>query len=110
MFSKTTATAKKYTSLKEVINFGKYKGKTLQKVLDIDASYLQWAIRNTGRFSLSKNDIKLISQKADEEHKDWLYDNYGIEDGEDDDWGDREDVNFDQIMRNELTRIKNYGN
>jgi hypothetical protein len=59
------------------MTFGKYKGELIGDIYDADASYLVWAIENTNKLFFSKEDEKIIFDKAEEEHTDWLYDEYG---------------------------------
>lgn len=83
MFAKTTLTKNKFTSLKDILDFGKYNGKTIKQILDHDASYLKWAIENIDRFMLSEKDEERIYDKADMERTEWLQDNvneFGWED------------------------------
>jgi uncharacterized protein (DUF3820 family) len=42
------------TELTGIINFGKYRGKTIAEILDLDASYLLWADKNVKEFKLSR--------------------------------------------------------
>jgi len=34
----------------EIINFGKFKGKTLQEIFEVELSYVQWCILNLDHF------------------------------------------------------------
>lgn len=73
MFSKTTAN-KTIVTFEDVMTFGKYKGELIGDVYDVDASYLAWAIENTDKLIFSEEDKKMIFNKAEEEHSDWLHD------------------------------------
>ena len=68
-----------YMDFDFVISFGKYKGETIEEVFKKDASYLDWAIKNTGRLILSDKDTDKIEAKAEDEHDAWLRDNYDDE-------------------------------
>jgi hypothetical protein len=80
-----------------VIPFGKYKGHTIEEVFNYDASYLKWAIENTGRLILSEENVRTIEDKAEEEHKNWLNDN-------------NDDDPFDDWYGNECDQYGYYGN
>ena len=76
-----------------VLNFGKYKGETVEEVYQKDASYLQWCLENIERFKLSEKETQLIVEKAEMEQWD-NFDNDYINDPYespwyDDDWGDK---------------------
>lgn len=60
-----------------IIDFGKYKGKTLGDILDTDYSYILW-LRNIGILKLDK---KLIDAALEEQNEDDHYD-----------WGDWDDI------------------
>ena len=53
-----------------VLNFGKYKGETIEEVYEKDASYLQWCLENIERFNLSDKETALIEEKAEMEEWD----------------------------------------
>lgn len=40
--------------------FGKYKGKTLSYVLNIDPKYIEWCIDNIKEFKLTKSVLKQL--------------------------------------------------
>lgn len=40
--------------LDDVLNFGKYKGSTVDSVLEEDPKYLLWALENVERFEVDK--------------------------------------------------------
>ena len=44
-------------------NFGKYQGKTLDQVAQIDAPYLFWCFRNIEKFLISEEDLIAFSNK-----------------------------------------------
>ena len=44
---------KKYT-LNDTLTFGKYKGKTIREVLQIDADYIKWCQDNVKGFSMDE--------------------------------------------------------
>ena len=58
-----------------VLNFGKYKGETVEEVYQKDASYLQWCLENIERFNLSDKEVDLIEAKAEMEEWDRFSDN-----------------------------------
>lgn len=47
--------------------FGKYSGKTVQEIYDLDASYLAWVMKNTTRTLLPREIEDKIKLKAKEE-------------------------------------------
>lgn len=48
-----------------VMPFGKYKGKTLQEIISIDASYILWLKKNTS-FSMNDSVISRAENDRDE--------------------------------------------
>lgn len=96
------------TELTGIIHFGKYRGKTIADILDLNPSYLLWADKNISDFKLSRKalyevfDAILEEQKSKSKIKcDCEYD---LDDGDiyldgkrlfdngdsDDNWGDRD--------------------
>lgn len=63
-------------SLKDTIKFGKYKGRTVASVLEDDASYLLWLIRNTGKTSFDRTIIDVIETEAESQESDFDNDDY----------------------------------
>lgn len=55
---------KQEKTLDDIINFGKYKGKTIHQVLHSDASYLVWAHNNIKWFKLSEGVYNEAIDKA----------------------------------------------
>jgi hypothetical protein len=43
-----------------VLDFGKYKGQTIQQVMKADPNYLHWALQNISDFKLNKNALLLL--------------------------------------------------
>lgn len=41
-------------TLKTKLIFGKHKGKTLEKILNLDPLYIEWCINNINDFNLNK--------------------------------------------------------
>jgi len=70
-----------------VLNFGKYKGHTIEEVYEMDASYLKWCLENIERFTLPEKFIQLIEEKAEMEEWD-RFDNYDYDDCYDSPWYD----------------------
>lgn len=68
--------------LSSVLLFGKYKGKTINWVLEKDCSYLRWCLDEVEGFKLTKRAMDKL-QPALEEYDDDLFDYqascYGIE-------------------------------
>lgn len=56
----------KKAGLRHIIDFGKYKGNTVKKILAEDPSYLVWAHDNTDRLKLRK-DIYIEANDLSEE-------------------------------------------
>ena len=75
MFSNTTAT-NKISTFNSIMPFGKHRGKTIELILHEDPSYLKWCIENTNKFALSPKDVQLILDCAEDDHLNWLQDNY----------------------------------
>ena len=77
----------KLLTFKTVLNFGRYKGKTIGDVYDLNASYLQWAMKDIKWFKLSKKETNMIIEEAMYEEQEinsaideafgWGYDCYG---------------------------------
>ena len=44
--------------LKDNMPFGKYKGKTIEYIIDTDVSYMSWIIENVKTFKLTKEALK----------------------------------------------------
>lgn len=49
-------------NLRDKIPFGKFKGKTIEEICNLDSSYLVWAIKNVRDFNLSDDILKLINK------------------------------------------------
>lgn len=64
-------------SLDFKLNFGKYRGRTIDEILDEDPTYIRWCIDNIYWFKLSKEDEETVRTYADycdremEEYEDW---------------------------------------
>ena len=62
------------TELTGIINFGKYRGRTISDIIDLDASYLLWADKNVKEFKLSRKALyevfDAILELKDEEIQD----------------------------------------
>lgn len=71
----------------DVLVFGKHKGKTVQKILDEEASYILWLDKEE-IVEFPKKIIEEAVEKADDQHREFLRENYDT--GEYDDWGDRD--------------------
>ena len=78
MFSKIAGS--KITTLNDIITFGKYKDKTVRQVLNTDAQYIKWLIENTDKTCLPMKDIQLVLDRSEDEHHNWLIDEYSWED------------------------------
>jgi hypothetical protein len=52
----------KFYSLDTEFTFGKFKGRTLKKVIDIHPYYLEWCPLNLDHFCLSDETIESINQ------------------------------------------------
>ncbi|MBT3421200.1 MAG: hypothetical protein HOB17_12380 [Candidatus Marinimicrobia bacterium] len=51
-------------SLTSKFDFGKFKGKTLNEVLETHRSYIKWSILNVGHFFINEKSIKKIADKC----------------------------------------------
>jgi hypothetical protein len=78
----------KVTKKSDVITFGKYKGVTVADILSKEASYILW-LDTKEIVDFSEDLIEIAETKANEQHREWLYDHYE-DTGEHDDWGDRD--------------------
>ena len=52
--------------IKNILNFGKYKGKTILQVIDEDPAYIVWCIRNVKNFIIDDNLNKELCKQYDE--------------------------------------------
>ncbi len=50
------------------LNFGKYKGKTLQNVIDLDPGYISWCLRAIDSFE--------VAEDVEQELKEQVFDYY----------------------------------
>lgn len=57
------------TQLTGILNFGKYRGKTINDVIDIEPSYLLWADKNIKELNLSKEVLYEVFDAMLEEQK-----------------------------------------
>lgn len=48
-------TTKKQYALDDVLNFGKYRNRTLRRVLDTDNQYIFWCLSNLSTFEMSSD-------------------------------------------------------
>lgn len=56
-------------SINGVLEFGKYKGQTIQQVMKSDPNYLHWALQNIPDFKLNKNALLLLPPYREHEHE-----------------------------------------
>lgn len=68
-----------------ILNFGKYKGKNLEDILEIDPSYIAWA-SSVGAIEIDKK----ILRKAQESYYDKRCYEEALFESEHGDWGDRD--------------------
>ena len=61
---------------KYVFKFGKYKGQTIDDVCEKDPQYLLWCHDNLNNFTLSREDISLIEELAEEQYSYNSYNKY----------------------------------
>lgn len=52
--------------IKNPLNFGKYKGKTILQVIDENPAYIVWCIRNVKNFTIDDNLGKELCKQYDE--------------------------------------------
>lgn len=52
--------------VKNLFNFGKYKGKTILQVIDENPAYIVWCIRNVKNFTIDDNLSKELCKQHDE--------------------------------------------
>lgn len=50
----------KFYDLETKFNFGKYEGKTVKQIIDIQLSYLNWCALNLDHFYMAENDIEEV--------------------------------------------------
>lgn len=55
-------------SINGVLEFGKYKGQTIQQVMKSDPNYLHWALQNIPDFRLNKNALLLLPPYTERAH------------------------------------------
>lgn len=61
------------------LEFGQYKGRLVRDVMKFDAQYLLWA-QEIGKITISPEILDEIKELADEQHRDYLQDEYGYYD------------------------------
>lgn len=77
---------KQITGLNDTLKFGKYKGKSVQYVLDNDRTYLHWIIEQN--ILLFNNEVVgLLISKVREQFDDFMHPDWG---DMNQDWGDRD--------------------
>lgn len=52
--------------IKNLLNFGKYKGKTILQVIDENPAYIVWCIKNVKNFTIDDNLSKELCKQYDE--------------------------------------------
>ena len=52
----------KFYTLDSEFTFGKFSGKTLQQVIDLQPSYIDWCACNLGHFYVSEDEIEKIKE------------------------------------------------
>jgi hypothetical protein len=55
--------------IKNLLNFGKYKGKTILQVIEKNPAYIVWCIRNVKNFTIDDNLSKELCKQYDEHFK-----------------------------------------
>ena len=69
-----------------VLNFGKYKGSSVHRLLRVDPKYLLWA-QQKGASALAphvlQEVLELAAEQVDSDYRD------NLSSGDNDDWGDR---------------------
>ena len=61
--AKATKTKRNSTyTFDTMLTFGKYKGKTIKEVVDINPGYLKWAVSNIEGFNLTPEIVELIEK------------------------------------------------
>lgn len=56
-------------NLKTKITFGRYKGKTLEEVLNINPLYIEWCMNNIDEFKFDESAYKKVINTLFELHK-----------------------------------------
>ncbi len=56
----------KIPGVKNVLNFGKYKGKTIFQVIEENPAYIVWCIRNVENFTINDKLSKELCKQYDE--------------------------------------------
>ena len=52
----------KYWQLGEILDFGKYKGKSLEEVIKLDPKYIEWCLEKIEDFYLSAGAKKFLNK------------------------------------------------
>jgi hypothetical protein len=71
------------TSKNDKIYFGKYKGKTVEEVIEKErnAQYILWCQRELNCFNLPKSYMKRVKDVAEDEKEQWRVSYFGDDDG-----------------------------
>ena len=64
-------TEKKILSETYVFQFGKHSGETMDDVIETDASYVLWCIKNIDWFKVSKKLLNKIMEMDDRQTRNW---------------------------------------
>lgn len=70
----TDANTVSYAGLRYKLDFGKYRGRTVKAILDIDPSYLVWAHEKTNMLKLRKDIYQKASDLKEEIDSERYYD------------------------------------
>lgn len=68
---------------KDKLNFGKYKGRTIQSVYEEDATYIDWCLENIFWFEMNDKDVTKIKEKASKDMHEYYNDMIGAIDPDD---------------------------
>ena len=60
------------TKIEDIINFGKYKGKTFNEISDIEPSYILWLSENVDSIKLPKDWLEAIEWDVREEEDNFM--------------------------------------
>jgi hypothetical protein len=60
------------TKIEDIINFGKYKGKTFDEISDIEPSYILWLSENVEGIKLPKKWLEAIEWDVREEEDNFM--------------------------------------
>lgn len=64
----------------DIINFGKYKGKTFDEISDIEPSYILWLAENVNGMNFNKRWLEAVEWDVREEEDEYMDASMGYDD------------------------------